>query len=117
MIEPIDYPTVEIAGEKLCVKFDLHAQLLLSRQGLDTAKPPAPGDPAYLDYRLKCWAAAVDNNYPAGQAPTPDEWAKRAGLKEWIKLDQALSVAMGKAAAELREGIRAVAPPEKALAS
>lgn len=114
---PLEYPTFTIDGKTLVIRFDLYAQLLLSRQGVDLKKPPTPGTPEYLAHRLQLFAAAAAGNYPPAEAPTPDDWAKKIGLARWVEVDTCLNASLGKAAAELRTGIQVVPPPAESLAS
>jgi len=106
----IDYPTITIGERTLVVRFSLYAQYLLSQQGVDLRKPLSSRDPGYLAYRLAIFAAAVAQNYPAGKAPTAEQWALDldGSLDRWADIEKAIGEAMGKASEELRAGLAAV---------
>lgn len=79
---PVQYPTVTVGTEVLTVKIGLLAELILSRAGLtfgDVLKAllPTSKDPKKFDYTFQLFAACVAHNYPAGSAPTADQWAEK----------------------------------------
>lgn len=114
----VDYPTVTVDGQELTVRFSFLAQYLLSRAGVDLRKPIAATDPGYLVSRVAIFAAAVAENFPTpAEAPTAEQWAARIALSDWLHIERAMGIAMGKAAEELRKNLQVVTPPGESLAS
>ncbi len=119
---PIDYPTVEVGGRTLVVRYSMAAQVLLVRGGIDPLqlnKLLDKAEPRRVEYLVRLFAACVAENYldPARpetcsftHAPTADYWLSQLDLVDVVAIDAAIGESMGKAREALKLK-RVPAPP------
>lgn len=139
-MEDILFPTINVGGRELVVKFSIAAQLLMSRRGLNIfdlagelalkiPDPSAPGkflaNPRYADNIISVFAATVAENFidttnpdkvDLSKAPTADYWATQLHPLQFLEVQAAVIESMGKVAGARKPKLQAV-PPMQSEAS
>ena len=105
-----DYPTIELGGRTLVVRFSFAAQILLKRRyGIDPSKLKEalePTNPDHGENLIKLFASMVAENFvdvdkPEAvvltNTPTSDYWLTQVDHETIKAIDEVVSVSMGKA--------------------
>ncbi len=109
MPDPIEFPTIEIGGRTLVLKFSMLAKLQMSKLGVrasdfamlgNTANP----DPTIVSLMVRLFSCAVADNFmdstrPSApvEIPTPEYWALVIPEKQWQEVCSVTMRAMVKA--------------------
>jgi hypothetical protein len=119
----IDYPTIEVGGRQLTVRYTLAAQILMVRRGMDPSQLGVLLGPGLkrAENLVQLFACMVAENFiPDGMqfsldgAPSADYWATQIEPGQLGEIDRVCAVAMGKVTEALRSKLAVVPPVEQA---